>query len=177
MNAWSKLFRPVVVLTAICVVISAALALTDAVTRPIIDEAKRTAQERARQELLPDADGFTRVGTAAERVDDVYTANNGAGTVVTAHARGYGGEMTVMVAFAPDGTILRLKVTESAETQGIGSKVARDPDFWTRFEGLTAEPLVLGRDVDALSGATVSSKALTAAVNAAIGGYQAAAGR
>lgn len=177
MNVWNKLLRPVVVLTAICIVISAALALTDGVTRPIIEAATHAAQERARQELLPDADGFTPVETAAENVDHVYIANNGAGTVVTSRAKGYGGTMTVMVAFDPDGTILRLKVTESAETQGIGSKVARDPEFWTRFEGLAAEPLVLNRDVDALSGATVSSKALTAAVNAAIGGYQAAAGR
>lgn len=172
-----ELFRPVAVLTVICIVIAGALALTDTVTRPIIDEATRAAQERARQELLPDADGFTKAEATAENVDSVYTADNGAGTVVTSHAKGYGGTMTVMVAFAPDGTILRLKVTESEETQGIGSKVARDPEFWTRFEGLSAEPIVLNRDVDALSGATVSSRALTAAVNAAIGGYRAAAGR
>lgn len=174
MNNWNKIFKPIVVLSVICIVITGALALTNDITKPIIDEAIRVAQENARKELLPDADGFTKVeGIAVTNVSDVYKADNGVGVVVTSSAKGYGGTMTVMVGFNADGTIRQIKVTENGETKGIGSKVAGDPAFWTRFEGLEAKELVLNEDVDALSGATVSSKALLAAVNSAIEGYNA----
>lgn len=174
MNNWNKIFKPIVVLSVICVVITGALALTNDITKPIIDEATRKAQDAARMELLPNATGFTQTeGISVANVSDVYVADNGVGAVITATAKGYGGTMTVMVGFNADGTIRQIKVTENQETKGIGSKVAGDPAFWTRFEGLEARPLVLNEDVDAMSGATVSSKALTAAVNAAIEGYNA----
>lgn len=174
MNNWNKIIKPIAVLCVICVVITGALAVTNDITAPIIEEATRKAQEAARLELLPDATGFTKVeGISVANVSEVYKADNGVGVVVTSTAKGYGGTMTVMVAFTPEGTIKQIKVTEQGETKGIGSKVAGDSSFWTRYQGLKAEPLTLGEDVDALSGATVSSKALTSAVNAAIAGYKA----
>ncbi|MBE6972931.1 MAG: FMN-binding protein [Ruminococcaceae bacterium] len=174
MNNWNKIFKPIVVLSVICIVITGALALTNDITKPIIEEATRKAQEAARMELLPDATGFTQAeGINLANVSDVYVADNGVGAVVTSSAKGYGGTMTVMVGFTADGTIRQIKVTENQETKGIGSKVAGDPAFWTRFEGLEAEQLVLNQDVDGLSGATVSSKALLAAVNSAIEAYNA----
>ena len=174
MSNWNKVFKPIVVLCVICVVITGALAVTNDITAPIIEEATRKAQEAARLELLPDATGFTEVeGISVEHVSEVYKSNNDVGVVVTSTAKGYGGTMTVMVAFTPEGTIKQIKVTEQGETKGIGSKVAGDSSFWSRYEGLKAQTLTLGEDVDALSGATVSSKALTNAVNAAIAGYNA----
>ena len=174
MSNWNKIYKPIVVLSVICIIITGALAVTNDITKPIIEEATRKAQEAARMELLPEADGFTLVeGLAVENVVEAYTADNGVGAVVTSTGKGYGGTMTVMVAFTPDGTIAKIKVTEQSETKGIGSTVAGDSSFWTRFEGLEAKELTLGVDVDAKSGATVSSKALTSAVNAAINGYNA----
>ena len=174
MSNWNKIFKPIVVLSIICIVITGALALTNDITKPIIEEATRKAQEAARMELLPDADGFMLVeGIEVANVSGVYKATNGVGAVVTSSAKGYGGTMTVMVGFTADGTIRQIKVTEQAETKGIGSKVAGDPAFWTRFEGLEAGELVLNEDVDGLSGATISSKALLAAVNSAIEAYKA----
>ena len=174
MSNWNKIFKPIVVLSVICIIITGALALTNNITAPIIEQATIAAQTAARQELLPDATGFTKVdGIAVANVFDVYKADNGVGVVITSSAKGYGGTMTVMVGFNAAGTIRKIKVTEQAETKGIGSKVAGDPGFWTRYEGLNAEPLVLNEDVDALSGATISSKALLAAVNSAIEAYNA----
>lgn len=171
MNNWNKIFKPIVVLSVICIVITGALALTNDITKPIIEEATRVAQEKARQELLPDAAGFTKVeGITVANVSDVYKADNDVGVVVTSSAKGYGGTMTVMVGFNADGTIRQIKVTEQAETKGIGSKVAGDPSFWTRYEGVKAE---LPVTVDAMTGATISSKALNAAVNSAVEAYNA----
>jgi len=173
MSNWNKVFKPIVVLCAICVVVTAALAVTNQATAPVIAAATAEAQRQARMELLPDADNFTEVtGIQVENVSAVYTADNGAGVVITSTAKGYGGTMTVMTAFTPDGTIRQLKVTENKETKGIGSNVASSASYWEKYAGLSAEKaLVLKTDVDAYSGATISSKALNAAVNAAIEAY------
>ena len=170
MSNWNKVFKPVVVLCVICVVITGALAVTNDITAPIIAEATRVAQEKARTELLPEADGFTKVDVTAENVSDVYVANNGTGAVVTCHGKGYGGNITVMVAFGPDDTVKQIKITEQAETAGLGAKIASDKDFQNSFAGLPAEDFEV-TDIHAISGATISSKAVTAAVNAAIDAY------
>lgn len=173
MSNWNKVFKPIVVLCAICFVVTAALAATNQATAPVIAAATAEAQRQARMELLPDADNFTEVtGIQVENVSAVYTADNGAGVVITSTAKGYGGTMTVMTAFTPDGTIRQLKVTENQETKGIGSNVASSASYWEKYAGLSAEKaLVLKTDVDAYSGATISSKALNAAVNSAIEAY------
>ena len=173
MSNWNKVFKPIVVLCAICVVVTAALAATNQATAPVIAAATAEAQRQARMELLPDADNFTEVtGIQVENVSAVYTADNGAGEVITSTAKGYGGTMTVMTAFTPDGTIRQLKVTDNKETKGIGSNVASSASYWEKYAGLSAEKaLVLKTDVDAYSGATISSKALNAAVNSAIEAY------
>ena len=173
MSNWNKVFKPIVVLCAICVVVTAALAATNQATAPVIAAATAEAQRQARMELLPDADNFTEVtGIQVENVSAIYTADNGAGVVITSTAKGYSGTMTVMTAFTPDGTIRQLKVTDKKETKGIGSNVASSASYWEKYAGLSAEKaLVLKTDVDAYSGATISSKALNAAVNSAIEAY------
>ena len=173
MSNWNKVFKPIVVLCAICVVVTAALAATNQATAPVIAAATAEAQGQARMELLPDADNFTEVtGIQVENVSAIYTADNGAGVVITSTAKGYSGTMTVMTAFTPDGTIRQLKVTDNKETKGIGSNVASSASYWEKYAGLSAEKaLVLKTDVDAYSGATISSKALNAAVNSAIEAY------
>lgn len=175
MSNWNKVFKPIVVLCVICIVITGALAATNSVTAPIIAQATAEAQRLARMELLPDADDFTEVaGIAVDNVDSVYTANNGVGTIVTSNGKGYGGTVTVMVAFNPDDTIKQIKVTEQSETKGIGSKAADAPAYWENYMGLSAAgALTLDQDVDRVTGATISSRAILSAVNSAIEAYNA----
>ena len=59
MKAFKEYGAPIVVLTAICLVVSFALAFTNKTVSPIIEEQNRLAAEQGRQEVLPDADGFT----------------------------------------------------------------------------------------------------------------------
>ena len=172
MSNWEKIFKPIVVLCVICVVITGALAATNEATAPVIEAARIEAERLAREELLPDAVDFNQENVSVTNVDSVYTANNGVGTIVTSRAKGYGGNVVVMTAFNPDGTIKQIKVTEQAETKGIGSKVVDTPAYWDRYMGQQADDaLVLNQDIDAESGATISSKALLNAVNAAIEAY------
>jgi len=172
MNNWNRIFKPIVVLGVICVIVTGALAATNGVTAPIIQAATEAAETAARTELLPEADSFTEVkDVAVENVSGIYTADNGAGAVITASGKGYGGDVVVMVAFGPDDTIKQIKVTEQAETKGIGSNVATD-SFLAQFDGMDGtQNITLGQGYDAYSGATISSKALFAAINDCINCY------
>lgn len=178
MSNWNKIFKPIVVLCVICLVITGALAATNSVTDPIIKENTRIAQDLARKELIPEAGSFTEVtlSRSVDKVSGVYEADTG-GYVITASGKGYGGDVVVMVAFEADGTIRQIKVTEQAETKGIGSKVVTLPDgqsFWDQFGGKAAsETLTVGGNIDKVSGATISSRAVTTAVNNAINGFNA----
>ena len=176
MSNWNKIFKPIVVLCAICVVITGALAATNAATAPVILEAKEAAETAARAELIPEADSkFTEVtDVSVDNVTAVYKADNETGYVITSTSKGYGGTITVMSAFTPDGKIKQIKVTEAQETPGFGSKVAATPSYWERYMGKDAsQALVLNQDIGAESSATISSKALLRAVNSAIEAYNA----
>ena len=169
MSNWNKIFKPIVVLCVICIVITGALAATNGVTAPIIEAATAAAQEAARKELIPEATAFTPVeGIEVENVSAVYLADNGE-AVVTCHGKGYGGNITVMVAFAND-SVKQIKITEQAETAGLGTKIVSEASFQESFAGLPAADFTVS-DIAAISGATISSKAVTAAVNAAIDAY------
>ena len=174
MSNWDRVAKPIVVLCVICIVITGALAATNSVTAPVIEAATIAAQDAARKELVPDASSFEHVeGISVDNVSDVYKADTGA-VVITSSGKGYGGDVTVMTAIGEDGNIMNIKVTEAAETKGIGSNVTEKADYWAKYSGLSAEKeLVLDADVDRYSGATISSRALNSAVNSAIAAYNA----
>lgn len=175
MSNWNKIFKPIVVLVLICIVITGALAATNNVTAPIITAATEKAEREARAELLPEAEDFEEItGIEVENVSAVYGSTNDVGVIITSSAKGYGGDVVVMTAFNPDGTIKQIKVTEQEETKGIGSKVVDTPSYWENYQGLDAsDALVLNEDVDAVTSATISSTALINAVNSAIEAYNA----
>lgn len=166
---------PIIVLVAICVVCSALLAGLNSVTKPIIDANTLAETQAAYLGVMP-------VGTDAAsltELDGLTTAGveggvrSGEGTVaLKAAAAGYGGKnVTVYVAFDAAGTISNLTVDASNQTTGIGSKVAED-SFASGFIGWDAASAVaLGAPVDAIAGATVSSRAVVNALNAAIDCY------
>ena len=84
---------------------------------------------------LPEADSFTSVPCEISGVTAVLQADNGAGWVITAQARGYGGQVPAAVAFSPEGEILRVIMMPNEETPGLGQKVT-EPDFAGQFSGV-----------------------------------------
>ena len=136
-------------------------------TSPPNEEAQAQATYSA---LLPEADHFSELSTTVDGVTNVLKADNGAGYIVVAAARGYKGDVVATVAFDNDGSILDLSMTAADETVGIGTKVTEE-DFTGQFSGMPAENFAYG-DVDAVSNATYSSKAAVEAINLAIQAYQ-----
>jgi len=98
-------------------------------------------------------------------VNDAASAHGVFSKTVNASAIGYGGPVLVRMTLGSDGKIASLDIggVRFAETDGVGSKV-REDDFVQQFIGKTP-PLMLGQDIDAVSGATVSSQAAVDAVN------------
>ncbi len=165
---------PVVVLTVICVVVSAALVFTYQATKPIIDEAKNAEANAARAVVLPGASGFEEVELTAEieGAVDAYKETSGMGYVVTASAQGYGGPVNLMVGFDANGTITGVKMLEHQETPGFGAKLAED-SYGAGYVGKTASDYT---EVDGVSGATITSKAYKKALGTAFELYSAASG-
>ena len=175
-NTWNDFVKPIVVLGVICLVTSLLLAVTNNVTAPIIAENAVKTANATRQALLPSADTFTEVApeTPTEGVTAIYKADNDSGYVITAQAKGYGGEGPVMVAFNAEGTIEAVQFLDNDETPGLGQKVKSEA-FQSQFSGMPAEEFGLS-DIDAITGATISSGAAASAINAAIAAYNQEAG-
>lgn len=166
---WAEFAKPVVVLLTICVVTSGLLALTNAVTEPIIKENAIKAADATRTALLPDAENFVRFTTDVAGVTEAYKTSNEAGFVITAEAKGYAGSVPVMVAFSQDGKIVAVNFLTNSETPGLGQKV-RDEKFSDQFKEMPAEPFGLSA-IDSIAGATISSSAAVTAINSAIETY------
>ena len=166
-STWNDLLKPVVVLTVICVIVSAALAAVNSITAPIIAAAAAEAANAARYELLPEADGFEAIEVEVEGVTEMYKATNDAGYVISAQGNGFGGNGSVkmMVAYDNEGTIISCKVIDcSAETPGIGDKIVKETWFLEQFLGIKGDQ---ASGVDTISGTTISSGAAISAMDAA----------
>ncbi len=157
------------ILTIITLVAAVLLALTDSVTREPIATAARGEADAARLTVLPAADSFDPVG-APEGVDDLYEAKAGGqliGKTATVTVQGFAGPVEVIVGMDTSHTLTGISVGGAAfaETSGLGS-LAKEPAFTGQFAG-KAVPLVLGSDVDAIGGATITSRAVVDGVNIA----------
>lgn len=99
-------------------------------------------------------------------VDGYWTA--GQGSVVQVTVQGFGGPIEVKVGILADGTVAGLEIGGSgfAETPGLGERVVEE-EFWGQFVGQSG-PFEVGGNIDAVSGATISSSAVAKAVNAAL---------
>ena len=159
--------KPIIVLTIICLVVAGLLGYMNSITDPIITEAAAREAEEARQEVLPEAEGFTEVDLASaglpDAVYEAYTADNGAGSVFFVSGAGYGGEIKAIVGVNADGTVSGSKVLEHAETAGLGARITGE-EFRNQFIGKDASL----EGVDVISGSTISSKAYIKLISAAL---------
>ena len=99
-----------------------------------------------------------------ESIRRVFKAEDG--YVLEVETAGYVGPMTLWVGVTNAGTVSGVTVRDHGETFGLGRGAQTDAPFLLQFLGTAGEAAV-GEDIDALTGATVTSKAVTRAVNAA----------
>lgn len=154
------------VLVCICAVMAVLLALTNAITAPIIKKNQDAAANAALLEVMPDGEGFEKVEFDAAKlpktVTEVYREKNG-GYVITLTTTGYGSGLVIMCGVKADGTVSGAVCLGSTETLG------HEKTFGTNFVGKDAVGVSA---VDTISGATKTTaaykNAITDALNAAI---------
>lgn len=180
---FKDVFIPTISLFIICVVITAALAFTNAITATKIAENETLSQQESMKIVCPDAEKFELltetedgstiyVGTVGEESEDVLKI---VGYTISTVANGYGGQVKVMTGIDANGEIINIDVYyNDDETPGLGKNTS-NVDFTSRFKGLvTSDKIVVDKDysgegqkVDAVTSSTISSRAVIDAVNTA----------
>ena len=170
---------PTCVLVGVCAAFTAAVVGTNSLTAEKIAILNQQTADAAKVEVLPEADNFTTETWTLDSVGDIeyYVAENGAGYVFSTSYKSYGGPLVVMTGISSDGAITGVKVTECSDTPGLGLK-SQTPEFQDQYKGdMPAagafEITKTGEEgkIDAISGATISTTAVTNSVNYAIEAY------
>lgn len=176
------LIKPIVVLLAICIVIPLALSLTNKVTVNRIATLQKKNQSETMSKLIK-ADEFKEIDYSnGETGFSYYKAMSGdklEGYVFTTAAKGYGGDVSVMTAVLPDGKIKEISILDlSGETPGLGQNAGNE-SFYSQFKAKQADVILKknsadpkNNEVDAVTGATITSTAVTAAVNEALAHFK-----
>jgi len=171
------IIKPIVVLFAICIVIPLALSITNKITVERIAELEAQNEKNAMSQLIK-AENFEE----KKEPFGYYIAKNGEETLgyifVTA-SKGYGGEVSVMTAVNTDGTVKSIAILDASnETPGLGQNVTKE-NFYSQYSGKTNGVSIVksgavgeNNEVNAVTGATISSTAVTNAVNEALDNYK-----
>lgn len=162
--------KPFLVLVIICIVASALLAATNAMTADVIAANEKAAMEATRREVLPGSESFEEIATEEiAGVDSICKESTGLGYVITARSKGYGGDVVVTVGIDANGQIVGVKANVSTETQGVGTKAAK-AEYLAQYMGDPAN----AENAELITSATFSSTAVKTSVNAAIAAYNTA---
>ena len=194
----NKIIKNTLILTIITLVAGTLLGLVYEVTKAPIAVAEENAKQKAYKTVLSDAANFEEyadfdeneaakalkeAGYTADDITEVAVAKDADGedmgyvVTVTSH-EGYGGDIVVSVGILGDGTVKGIEMLTIAETAGLGMK-ATEPAFKDQFKDKQVEKFAYtktgekGDDkIDALSGATITTNAVTNAVDSALVYFQ-----
>ena len=151
-----------VVLVCICAVMAVLLALTNAITAPIIKENQEKTANKALLQVMPDGKGFEKMDissyTLPATVTEVYKEENG-GYVITLTTTGYGSGMVIMCGVKADGTVTGAVCLSSTETLGY------EKTFGANFLGKDVKSV---ESIDTISGATKTTAAYKNAIKDAL---------
>ena len=119
------------------------------------------------QEVLP-AENYELLEASAEGINAVYRADD-LGYVVDVTVNGFGGAINMMVGVDAEGRVAGVSIVSHSETASLGANCTRE-DFRSQFSGAEGTLAVTkdGGSVEALTGATVTSRAVTNGVNLAV---------
>jgi len=187
----NKIVKDALLLTLITLVSGCALGAVHEITLAPIQAANEAATAAAYKEVFPDAVNFNAIdvdaaalatvqGTYADdTIDAVVEAVDGSGSLlgyvltITTSA-GYGGNITFSIGVQSDGTLNGYSITDISETAGLGMK-AKEEKFSSQFNNITLGDSYLevskvdpSGTIDAISGATITSKAMTYGVDAGL---------
>ena len=171
-----------VALFLICIVAGGILGIVYNATKDPIAAAENAKRTAAIKNVLPEFETLQDVNIKSAVADEdveipfhlAYDADNNfiGAAVETFTNKGFSGNISLMVGIMADGTLKNISVLQHAETPGLGSKMT-EPTFKDQFNGKKADSFNIkvkkdGGDVDAITAATISSRAFCDAVNRAL---------
>lgn len=184
-----KIIKNTLILTIITVVAGLGLGLVYEVTKEPIAQTQEQAKKEAWQTVFSDvqledfkavdvdqvaADETVEALGVKATVDEVCEAADQGYVVTVTDKEGYGGNIQITVGIQKDGTISGVSILSISETAGLGMR-AQEPAFNQQYVGKNTDKFYVSKDggegepIDAISGATITSRAFTGAVNTAIG--------
>lgn len=196
----SSIFINTLVLVLVTFVAITALAVVNQVTREPIAQAEINARAEVYKVVYPDAPKFAEIENSESIIEgsaemlssagydgcfinDALSVTDESGSIkgyviAATSPSGYGGDIQIAVGISKDGKITGFDVVSNNETAGLGTKCT-EPEFKSQFANKDAKILeytksgaTADNQIDALSGATITTNAVTEAVNAAIVFYQ-----
>ena len=191
----NKIIKNTLILAAITVVSGLVLGAAYEVTKGPIAQTQAKQKQEACQAVYPEADSFEamdvdqkaakeaikKMGTNAT-VDEVYSAvmdGSEAGYVITVTDKdGYGGDIQFAMGIQDDGTLNGISILSIGETAGLGMRANTDA-FKDQFKDKNVDKFeytktgaTADNQIDALSGATITTNAMTNGVNAGLCAFQ-----
>ena len=160
-DALKKAF-PVILLTVVVAISVTLLTFTDRLTRDKIEYQKEQKIQSMLFEIFPNMSRY-------DFENDIYTIySDGAkiGYAFLAVGKGYGGDIDILVGLEDETTIKGISIVSHSETPGLGSRIT-ESFFTDQFAGLSIDEVALkrnGGEVDAITGSTISSRAVINAV-------------
>lgn len=171
------IIKPAASLFLICLVVTALLAGVNLLTADRIAALSIQKAEESQKVVLPNAESFEEVDE--ETVKGLDGSGQLAGYVITTEAKGYGGTIEVMTGITADGSVSGVVLLSQNETPGLGANATKDsfreqyqqaaPDggFQVIKSGAPADG-----QIQAMTGATITTQAVTDAVNLAVEKFQ-----
>ena len=188
----NKIVKNTLILTLITVIAGFLLGAVYEVTKTPIAQSQETAKKEAWQAVFSDVklDDFKAEDVdqkAADKavkdmgvnatIDEVCTAGDAGYVITTIDKDGYGGDIQVSVGIQSDGTVTGVSFLSISETAGLGMK-AKEPSFYEQYVGKNPTKFAVSKDggdgeqIDALSGATITTNAMTNGVNAGLAAFR-----
>lgn len=188
-----KMIKDSLILFAITIVAGLLLGGVYAITKNPIAHAQENKKQEAFQTVFTDASDFQDMDVSVEdavavlrqsgyekdRIDEVKLAVDGSGSplgyvMTITSMEAYSGELQIAVGIRMDGTVNQISFLSLSETMGLGME-AKQPAFYEQFSGKKVDAFAYTKsgaaaenEIDALSGATITSNAVTNAVNAGL---------
>jgi len=157
-----KQYYPVIFLTIVVFVSITLLTFTDAVTEDKIQEQQDDSVFTMLDTMFPELSEYKLV----EDIYVIYDDENVIGYAYLAQGKGYGGTIEILVGLEDETTIKGISIITHSESPGLGSKITND-SYLQQYTGLKIEDSDMsfnGGKIDAITGATISSKAVADAV-------------
>ena len=174
--------RMIVVLFAACSISAGSLSIVNIVTKAPIAAWDAKQKEVALKEVFTDADSFAEMAMAADAMPknaQVWEAQKGGqpvGHIFLIETQGYSGAIKIMFGTNADGAMTGMKVLSHTETPGLGAKITTAA-FRDQYKNKTREQLALKKDqpgsgqIDAITAATISSRAVTGGIASALDAF------